>query len=84
MPFQHAHPEILKKMKRPGKIENILTRLSSWRKICPEITIRSTFIVGFPGETEAHFDYLLQFLTQSKVGQSWLLHLFPGCWCKSQ
>ena len=67
MPFQHAHPEILKKMRRPGKIENILTRLASWRKICPEITIRSTFIVGFPGETEAHFNYLLQFLTQAKL-----------------
>ncbi len=67
MPFQHAHPEILKRMRRPGKIENILTRLSSWRKICPEITIRSTFIVGFPGETEAHFNYLLQFLTQAKL-----------------
>ena len=67
MPFQHAHPEILKKMRRPGKIENILTRLSTWRKICPEITIRSTFIVGFPGETEAHFNYLLQFLTQAKL-----------------
>ena len=67
MPFQHAHPDILKKMKRPGKIEKILTRLSSWRKICPELTIRSTFIVGFPGETEAHFDYLLQFLTEAKL-----------------
>ena len=67
MPFQHAHPEILKKMRRPGKIENILTRLSSWRKICPEITIRSTFIVGFPGETEAHFNYLLEFLTEAKL-----------------
>ena len=67
MPFQHAHPDILEKMKRPGKIEKILTRLSSWRKICPELTIRSTFIVGFPGETEAHFDYLLQFLTEAKL-----------------
>ena len=67
MPFQHAHPDILKKMKRPGKMENILTRLASWRKICPDLTIRSTFIVGFPGETEAHFDYLLQFLTEAKL-----------------
>ena len=62
-----GNPDILKKMRRPGKIENILTRLSSWRKACPELTIRSTFIVGFPGETEAHFDYLLQFLTQAKL-----------------
>ena len=67
MPFQHAHPDILKKMKRPGKMEDILTRLSSWRKICPDLTIRSTFIVGFPGETEAHFDYLIQFLTEAKL-----------------
>ena len=67
MPFQHAHPDILKKMKRPGKMEDILTRLSSWRKICPDLTIRSTFIVGFPGETEAHFDYLMQFLTEAKL-----------------
>ena len=67
MPFQHAHPDILKKMKRPGKMEDILTRLSNWRKICPDLTIRSTFIVGFPGETEAHFDYLMQFLTEAKL-----------------
>ncbi|RZP23013.1 MAG: 30S ribosomal protein S12 methylthiotransferase RimO [Burkholderiaceae bacterium] len=67
MPFQHAHPDILKKMKRPGKMEDILTRLSSWRKICPDLTIRSTFIVGFPGETETHFDYLIQFLTEAKL-----------------
>lgn len=67
MPFQHAHPDILRKMKRPGKMEDILTRLSSWRKICPDLTIRSTFIVGFPGETEAHFDYLIQFLTEAKL-----------------
>ena len=67
MPFQHAHPDILKKMKRPGKMEDILTRLSSWRKTCPELTIRSTFIVGFPGETEAQFNYLLRFLTEAKL-----------------
>ena len=67
MPFQHAHPDILKKMKRPGKMEDILTRLSNWRKTCPDLTIRSTFIVGFPGETEAHFDYLLRFLTEAKL-----------------
>ncbi|MDA9718988.1 30S ribosomal protein S12 methylthiotransferase RimO [Betaproteobacteria bacterium] len=67
MPFQHAHPDILKKMKRPGKMVDILTRLSNWRKTCPDLTIRSTFIVGFPGETEAHFDYLLRFLTKAKL-----------------
>ena len=67
IPFQHAHPEILKKMKRPGNMEKILNRLSGWRQICPDLTIRSTFIVGFPGEEESHFNYLLEFLTEAKL-----------------
>ncbi len=66
VPFQHANHEILKSMKRPANSENNLERIASWRKICPEITIRSTFIVGFPGETEAQFTELLDFL---KVAQ---------------
>ncbi|GIR49694.1 MAG: hypothetical protein CM15mP58_17910 [Burkholderiaceae bacterium] len=77
MPFQHAHPEILKKMKRPGKIEDILTRLSNWRRTCPDLTIRSTFIVGFPGETEAHFEHLLQFLTDAKLDIGLAASLIP-------
>jgi ribosomal protein S12 methylthiotransferase len=62
IPFQHASPRILKAMKRPGNRERVLERIASWREICPELVIRSTFIVGFPGETEADFDELLEFL----------------------
>ena len=67
IPFQHASPKILKAMKRPGNIENIHTRINNWRRICPELAIRSTFIVGFPGETEADFQLLLDFLTEAQL-----------------
>jgi ribosomal protein S12 methylthiotransferase len=67
VPFQHASPEILKSMKRPANAENNLERISGWRKICPEIVIRSTFIVGFPGETEKQFENLIEFLEQAKL-----------------
>ena len=67
IPFQHASPKILKKMKRPGNIENILNRINTWRKICPDLVIRSTFIVGFPGETEEDFIELLSFLTIAQL-----------------
>lgn len=67
IPFQHASPRILKLMKRPGNIENTLERIKSWREICPEITIRSTFIVGFPGETEEEFQELLDFLQEAQL-----------------
>ncbi len=66
VPFQHAHPRILKAMKRPGSEKN-LERIEVWRKICPEIAIRSTFITGFPGETEEEFEYLLDFLKEAKL-----------------
>ena len=62
IPFQHANHRILKLMKRPASSENNLERIRAWRAICPDLTIRSTFIVGFPGETEAEFEELLQFL----------------------
>ncbi len=62
IPFQHASPRILKAMKRPGNRERVLERIAGWRDICPELVIRSTFIVGFPGETEADFEELLEFL----------------------
>jgi len=62
IPFQHASKKILKAMKRPGNRDRVLERISSWREVCPELVIRSTFIVGFPGETEADFDELLDFL----------------------
>ena len=67
IPFQHASPRILKLMKRPAATENNLERIQAWRKICPEIVIRSTFIVGFPGETEAEFELLLDFLTAAQL-----------------
>jgi ribosomal protein S12 methylthiotransferase len=62
IPLQHASPRILKAMKRPGNRERVLERIAEWREICPELVIRSTFIVGFPGETEADFEELLEFL----------------------
>ena len=67
VPFQHASPEILKSMKRPANAENNLERIIGWRKICPEIVIRSTFIVGFPGETDEQFENLIEFLEQAKL-----------------
>ena len=66
VPFQHAHPRVLKAMKRPGAEKN-LERIAAWRAICPDITIRSTFITGFPGETEEEFEYLLDFLREAKL-----------------
>lgn len=67
VPFQHASPRILKLMKRPANAENTLERIRAWRAICPEITIRSTFIVGFPGETEEEFQQLLDFLDEAEL-----------------
>lgn len=67
VPFQHASPEILKAMKRPASSENNLARIKRWREICPDIAIRSTFIVGFPGETEQHFQQLLDFLEEAQL-----------------
>lgn len=67
IPFQHANSRILKLMKRPAAAENNLERIRAWREICPDITLRSTFIVGFPGETEEEFEELLQFLTDAQM-----------------
>ncbi|MDQ7090113.1 MAG: 30S ribosomal protein S12 methylthiotransferase RimO [Methylococcales bacterium] len=67
IPFQHATSRILKSMKRPAATENNLERIKAWRSICPDITLRSTFIVGFPGETEQDFDELLGFLTEAQL-----------------
>ena len=67
VPFQHASPRILKLMKRPASAEKVLERLRRWREICPDITVRSTFIVGFPGETDAEFAELLAFLEQAEL-----------------
>ncbi|MDP3559486.1 MAG: 30S ribosomal protein S12 methylthiotransferase RimO [Legionellaceae bacterium] len=67
IPLQHASPRILKAMKRPANQENTLARIQTWRSICPDITLRSTFIVGFPGETEAEFQSLLDFLEEAQL-----------------
>lgn len=67
IPFQHASPRILKLMKRPAASENTLHRINQWRQICPDLTIRSTFIVGFPGETEQDFEDLLDFLDEAQL-----------------
>ncbi|AOF81038.1 ribosomal protein S12 methylthiotransferase RimO [Methyloversatilis sp. RAC08] len=67
VPFQHASPRILKAMKRPANAENNLERIRAWREVCPDITIRSTFIAGFPGETDAEFEELLQFLGEARL-----------------
>ncbi|UZE97122.1 30S ribosomal protein S12 methylthiotransferase RimO [Alkalimarinus alittae] len=67
IPLQHASPRILKMMKRPGSIDNTLARIKKWREICPDLTIRSTFIVGFPGETEEDFQLLLEFIKEAQL-----------------
>jgi len=67
IPFQHASPRILKLMRRPGNVDKTLERIARWREICPDITLRSTFIVGFPGETEAEFEELLSFLDEAEL-----------------
>ena len=67
VPFQHASPEVLKAMRRPANQEKTLDRIRAWRAICPELTIRSTFIVGFPGETEEDFEFLIDWLDEAKL-----------------
>lgn len=67
VPFQHASPAILRAMKRPAHSENVLKRLRHWRDLCPQLTVRSTFIVGFPGETEDDFEHLLDFLHEAQL-----------------
>jgi ribosomal protein S12 methylthiotransferase len=67
IPFQHGSPTVLKRMKRPGLVDKTLDRIRAWREICPDLTIRSTFIVGFPGETEAEFEELLAWLDVAQL-----------------
>ena len=69
IPFQHASPTVLKAMRRPAHQEKTLERISSWRTICPDLAIRSTFIVGFPGETEEDFDFLLEWLSEARLAR---------------
>ena len=70
VPFQHAHPDVLKRMKRPASGERNLERLAQWREICPQIVVRSTFIAGFPGETEAEFQMLLDFMQEAQIDRA--------------
>jgi ribosomal protein S12 methylthiotransferase len=67
IPFQHAAPPVLRRMKRPANDARVLERIRGWREVCPDITIRSSFVVGFPGETEADFDYLLDWLDEAQL-----------------
>ena len=70
IPFQHASPKILRAMKRPGGTEKTLERIEKWREVCPDLTLRSTFIVGFPGETEEDFEMLLDWLQDAKIDRA--------------
>jgi ribosomal protein S12 methylthiotransferase len=70
VPLQHSHPDVLKRMKRPASGERNLERIQQWREICPEIVIRSTFIAGFPGETEEEFEHLLSFMQEAKIDRA--------------
>ena len=70
VPFQHSHPDVLKRMKRPASGEKNLERLQRWREPCPELVVRSTFIAGFPGETEAEFEHLLQFVEEAGIDRA--------------
>jgi ribosomal protein S12 methylthiotransferase len=70
IPLQHAHPDVLKRMKRPASGEKNLERILSWRKACPDLVIRSTFIAGFPGETDEEFQYLLDFLDEAQIDRA--------------
>jgi ribosomal protein S12 methylthiotransferase len=70
VPFQHSHPDVLKRMKRPANGEKNLDRLQRWRDVCPELVVRSTFIAGFPGETEAEFEHLLGFMREAQIDRA--------------
>jgi ribosomal protein S12 methylthiotransferase len=70
VPFQHSHPDVLKRMKRPANGEKNMERILRWRESCPELVIRSTFIAGFPGETEAEFQHLLDFMQEAKIDRA--------------
>lgn len=70
IPFQHAHPDVLRAMKRPADQTKLLERIEGWRKVCPDLAIRSTFIVGFPGETEEQFEYLLDWMEEAQIDRA--------------
>lgn len=70
VPFQHSHPDVLRRMKRPASGERNLERIARWRELCPQLVLRSTFIAGFPGETEEEFDHLLDFVQQAQIDRA--------------
>jgi ribosomal protein S12 methylthiotransferase len=70
VPLQHSHPDVLKRMKRPASGERNLERIQRWREVCPQIVVRSTFIAGFPGETEAEFEHLLDFMREARIDRA--------------
>ncbi len=70
VPFQHSHPDVLRRMKRPASGEKNLERLARWREICPELVVRSTFIAGFPGETDEEFEHLLDFIREARIDRA--------------
>jgi ribosomal protein S12 methylthiotransferase len=70
VPFQHSHPDVLKRMKRPASGEKNIERIQRWREICPQIVVRSTFIAGFPGETEQEFSHLLDFMQEARIDRA--------------
>ncbi len=70
VPLQHSHPDVLKRMKRPASGEKNLERIQNWREVCPQLVIRSTFIAGFPGETEAEFEHLLNFVREAQIDRA--------------
>ena len=81
VPLQHSHPDVLKRMKRPASGEKNLDRIQAWRAVCPELIIRSTFIAGFPGETEAEFAHLLDFAKEANIDRAGCFAYSPvdGC-----
>jgi ribosomal protein S12 methylthiotransferase len=70
VPFQHSHPDVLRRMKRPASGEKNLERIQRWRDACPQLVVRSTFIAGFPGETEEEFEHLLQFMREARIDRA--------------
>ena len=70
VPFQHSHPDVLKRMKRPASGERNLERIQRWREACPEVVVRSTFITGFPGETDEEFEHLLDFVREAQIDRA--------------
>ena len=84
VPLQHSHPDVLKRMKRPASGERNLERIDRWRQTCPQIVVRSTFITGFPGETEAEFEHLLDFIPRGPDRSRRMLRLLARGWRNGQ